>query len=358
MKKMLCLAALSLIIFFISRGSAMGVAMDKIYTSTRIILKGFAPKKEVVSHLLNKEFFIEEREETVVKKIKENLFYVYDKKTKEKEFCLENDDNSKQFGLFHKKNNLKVDRRTQIQNIFDIPYRPISLLRGIYKLNNDNNGKLIYHGSGFRNSLNQIVTAGHNLYLSSSDIEFFCDKEKISLKKYDFDIDLLSIELIFGISSKEGKLYYTNVSTANGRNCFVDKNRDFGIINLPMHQKAELDDTIGSLPLALIPDQPHEYMGKNITIVGYPGEKNPKSLWHHSGPIKYMDADKVITYDVDTTRGNSGSPGFMNFIPEGESKDINDFPVCLIHTNSNNPFNSGQGFDNYILDIIEKNNKN
>ena len=52
MKKMLCLAALSLIIFFISRGSAMGVAMDKIYTSTRIILKGFAPKKEVVSHLL------------------------------------------------------------------------------------------------------------------------------------------------------------------------------------------------------------------------------------------------------------------------------------------------------------------
>ena len=114
---------------------------------------------------------------------------------------------------------------------------------------------------------------------------------------------------------------------------------------------------MGSLPLALIPYQPHEYMGQDITIVGYPGEKNPKSLWYHSGPIKNIDADKLTTYDVDTTKGNSGSPGFIKFAPLISSDVLDDFSVCLVHTEQSPPFNSGQGFDGDILDFIEKNHK-
>ncbi len=74
--------------------------MDKVYnTGSKIIIKGFAPKKKVVSHLLPKGFFIEDRKEVVVEKIKDNLMYVYEKEKSEKEFSLENDNTDKQFGL-------------------------------------------------------------------------------------------------------------------------------------------------------------------------------------------------------------------------------------------------------------------
>lgn len=351
MKKILALAAL---ILFISQGSAM----DKLYKPTsKIIIKGFAPKKKAVSHLLPKGFFIEERERVVVEKIKENLLYVYDKEKPEKEFCLENSNNGKQLGLFHKENNRIIDRRIKTQNIFDFQYMPICLLRGIYKVNDDHNGKLIYHGSGFRNSLNQIVTAGHNLYLEAWCIRDFCNKKNISLKNHDFDIDLLTVQLMFGVSFKEeeNNYYYVRTASVNGRDCFIKKGRDFGIINLSVSEKIDLDDTVGSLPIALMPSQPHEYMGKNIDIVGYPGEKMPRSLWNHNGSIKSMDPDLVTTYDVDTTPGNSGSPGFFDL--QANYKDIEDFPVSLVHTHSSRPFNSGQGFDMDILDFMDKNRK-
>ena len=332
--------------------------MDKFYKPTsKIILKGFAPKKKAVSHLLPKGFFIEDREGVVVEKIKENLIYVYEKERSEKEFCLENGNGSKQFGLFHKENNIIIDRRIKTQNIFDFQYMPICLLRGIYKVNDDHNGKLIYHGSGFRNSLNQIVTAGHNLYLESEDIKGFCNERNISLKNHDFDIDSLTVQLMFGVSFKEkgNKYYYVRTASVNGHDCFVKKGRDFGVVNLPISEKTDLDDDVGSLPIAFMPSQPHEYMEKNIDIVGYPGEKIPRSLWYHSGPIKNIDADKLTTYDVDTTKGNSGSPGFFDL--QGNSKNIEDFPVSLVHTRSNRPFNSGQGFDGDILDFMDKNCK-
>jgi V8-like Glu-specific endopeptidase len=350
MKKILFLAVLS---FFISQGNSM----DKIYKpASHVILKGFAAKHKPISHLLPKGFFIEEREGVVVKKIRENLLYVYNKEVTEKEFCLEDSNvSSKQFGLHYKKNNSTIDRRVRIENILDIQYMPICLLRGIYKVNDDHNGKLIYHGSGFRNSLNQIVTAGHNLYLEQKEIVKFCNQSKISLKTYDFDIDSLTVQLMFGVSFKDNDYYYVRTSSVSGPNCFVKKGRDFGILKLPDHEKDMLDNEVGSLPIAIMPNQPHEYMGQTVDIVGYPGEKNPRSLWYHKGHIKSMDPDHVVTYDVDTTPGNSGSPGF--FALESESKDIDDFPVSLVHTSSKSPFNLGQGFDQDLLDFMEKSYK-
>jgi hypothetical protein len=352
MRKLLGLIVLSI---FVDQGSAM----DKIYLpAEKILLRGMNANKEVVKNILPKEFFIENRNGVVVKEIKKNLLYVHNKKVKEKEFFLEKHHYNNQFGLFHKENNKIIDRRIKIDNVFDTQYKPICLLRGTYRINDDHNGKLVFYGSGFRNILNQVVTAGHNLYLNNEDIEQFCNEEKIALKKYDFDINLLTIDSLFGLSDEKNHLVYTHLSSVNGKDCFVDKNRDFGFINLPIYHKNILDDNIGSMPMAFIPDQPHEYTDKNITIIGYPGEKTPKSLWYHYGPIKYMDSDKVTTYDVDTTPGNSGSPGFFESISRRESKDINDFPTHLVHTHSDNPFNAGQGFDKDILDFLQKNKGN
>lgn len=40
------------------------------------------------------------------------------------------------------------------------------------------------------------------------------------------------------------------------------------------------------MPVRFLPDQPHKYFNREVTIVGYPGEKNPKEMYAHSCPIK------------------------------------------------------------------------
>ena len=100
------------------------------------------------------------------------------------------------------------------------------------------------------------------------------------------------------------------------------------------------------------PDQPHEYVGKNITIVGYPGEIGEPSLHSHNGPIKTVDPGKIVFYDVDTTKGNSGSPG-LNGIKNHNEEII---PVFLTHTHSviESKINAGQGYDQDFYNFMSK----
>jgi V8-like Glu-specific endopeptidase len=312
------------------------------------------PKRKPTSYDLPTNFFMEKRDDVIIKNVNERIFHVHRKIKMEKESSIKNEiEEDKQYALFKKKDGRPDDRRVMIKDPLDNQYLPICYLRGSYKLSDKDS--LFYVGSGFRNSFNQIVTAGHNLFLEQEDVEKYCEDQKILLyhrsngNKFSFDKNLLTMQIIFGYRKEQGSFKYTHISEVNGRHCFTHEGRDLGVIKLPVKQKIELDNDIGSLPTRFFPDQPHEYVDKIITIVGYPGEMIEPSLHFHSGPIKSVDPGKVIFYDVDTTKGNSGSPG-LDGVENG--KDI--IPVFLTHTHAviKSKLNAGQGYDQDFYDFM------
>jgi V8-like Glu-specific endopeptidase len=308
------------------------------------------------SYVLPTDFFMEKRNNIILSSVNERVFHIHRNITMEKEIFVQDATNQeenrqdKQQALFKKKDGVVVDRRIKINDPLNPQYLPICYLHGSYKLSDKDS--LFYTGSGFRNSINQIITAGHNLFIEEDDVEQYCERKKILLpqKKFSFDKKLLTMQIIFGYRDEAGIARYSYISEINGKHCFIYESRDLGIIQLPVSQKKLLDDDIGSLPIMFFPDQPHEYIEKYTTIVGYPGEIGKPSLYYHSGPIKNVDPGKVVFYDVDTTKGNSGSPG-LNGIKN--DKDI-IIPVFLTHTHAVNKttLNAGQGYDQDFYDFM------
>lgn len=305
------------------------------------------------SHILPPDFFMEKRDNIILNSVNERIVHVHRDITMEKEMSLINQEKYvkyKQQALFKEKDGVIIDRRVKINDPLNPQYLPICYLHCSYKLSDKDS--LFYTGSGFRNSINQIITAGHNLCVEEEDLEKYCEKKGILLpiKKFSFNKNFLTVQIIFGYREEEGKTKYSYISEINGRHTFIHDNRDLGIVQLPDIQKNLLDDNIGSLPITFFPDQPHEYVGKDITIVGYPGEIEEPSLHFHNGPIKTVDPGKIVFYDVDTTKGNSGSPGLNGIV----KNDGDIVPVFLTHTHSisENKINAGQGYDQDFYDFM------
>ena len=308
------------------------------------------------SYILPTDFFMEKRDNVILESVNERVIHVHRNITMEKEMSIQDKNNQqkyskyKQFALFKDKDGFPIDRRIKVNDPLSPQYLPICYLHCSYRLSDKDS--LLYTGSGFRNSINQIITAGHNLSVEEEDLEKFCERKKILLpsKKFSFNKNLLTVQIIFGYRDEKGTPQYSYISEVNGKHTFIHDSRDLGIVQLPAIQKKLLDDNIGSLPITFFPDQPHEYVDKDITIVGYPGEIEQPSLHAHNGPIKNVDPGKIVFYDVDTTKGNSGSPG-LNGIIKDESNII---PVFLTHTHSvtENKINAGQGYDQDFYDFM------
>lgn len=326
------------------------LTMNKSQHAKEILEKPIIPQKKPPSYILPKNFFMEKRNNVTLENVNERIFHVHRNITLEKEFLIKNEiKQGRQHALFKKEDGKILDRRTKVKDPLSPQYLPICYLHASYKLSDKDS--LFFIGSGFRNSLNQIVTAGHNLFIEEKDVEKYCEIKKILLpqKKFLFDKKFLTMQIIFGYREEQEVLKYTHISEVNGKHCFIHEGRDLGVIQLPISQKTLLDNDIGSLPTMFFPDQPHEYIDKNITIVGYPGEIMNPALHFHSGPIKNVDPGKVVFYDVDTTKGNSGSPGF------NEIKNDKDIPqVFLTHTHTvfDSQLNAGHGYDQDFYDFM------
>lgn len=318
---------------------------------TPIIAKGRPP-----SYNLPKDFFIEDREGVIVNYVNERILHVHRNIKMEKECYFnnieENNHKEKHFALFKEENGKIIDQRTRIKDPLSPQYLPICHLHGSYKLSEKD--LLTYRGSGFRNSLNQIITAGHTLFIDEKYIKKYYKKKKLSPpnEKFSFEKERLTMEIIFGYLYENGETKYSHICKVNGVHCFTKKGRDLGIIQLPTNQKELLDNNIGSLPTKLFPDQPHEYMGKHITIVGYPGEIKTPFLYSHSGPIKNVDPSRIVFYEVDTTKGNSGSPGFPEINNIESNTEI--IPAFLTHTHGirKSKINAGEGYDQDFYDFM------
>lgn len=325
------------------------IASDINKSRNKILETPIIPKEKPLSYTLPINFFMEKRGDVILNSINERIFHVHRDIKMEKELLINESKQDKQFSLFKKLEGKIVDRRIKVKDPLKPQYLPICYLHGSYKISDKDS--LLYVGSGFRNSLNQVVTAGHNLLIDEEDVEKYFASKKILLpqKKFLFDKNFLTMQIIFGYRDEQGVPKYSHISEVNGKHCFVQDGRDLGVIQLPISQKALLDNTIGSLPTIFFPDQPHEYIDKNITLIGYPGEIKEPSLHSHSGPIKNVDPGKIVFYDVDTTKGNSGSPG-LNGIDNGE----NITPAFLTHTHAvtGSQLNAGQGYDQDFYDFM------
>jgi V8-like Glu-specific endopeptidase len=329
-------------------------AMSQLEQATKKLLNGINPVKRPILHKLQKEFFVENRKTSTVERINERTLYVHDNRIKEQEKALDKQGN-KEFALFKKNENGKtIDRRSVIQDHLEQPYRPISFLKIIYNLTPED--VIVFQGTGFRNGLNQIVTAGHNLTLTEKFIKEECALRNIFLNDYKFNKKRLTIESFFGFKEdkQDGEFLYSFISRINGIKSFTHEYRDFGVFSLPSDKSSFLDDNIGALGFKFLSDQPHEYTSDEVRIAGYPGEIRPIEMYSHKGPIKNIDDKGIVYYDVDTSSGNSGSPGFLELKNDHDS-NVENFPVCLVHTHRyrSQELNAGEKIDEDLIQFMQ-----
>lgn len=160
-------------------------AMSSLEQASKRLFSGINPIKRLALHELQKEFFIEKAKGVAVERINDRMLYVHDSRVEEKERSFPAKEREKEFALLKQVNGKVVDRRSVVEDHLDSPYMAISFLRAIYNITPHD--EIIFNGTGFRNGLNQIVTAGHNLYIDEDLIRKTCKNKKIPLKDYSFN---------------------------------------------------------------------------------------------------------------------------------------------------------------------------
>ncbi len=316
---------------------------------TRKLFAGITPTRRLPFHKLPENFFVEDSQGVTVERIDERTLFVHDDKKEEKE---------KQKEELFRRSGKKLallghgDRRVVVKNLLEPPYMAIAYLRMIYNITPHD--ELVFSGTGFRNPLNQIVTAGHNVFVEEKLIKKTCQHRKITLPSYGFKEENLSINVFFGFrEDNTGPSYTHTVLGIRGVYSFRHDFRDFGIVSLPTSKSSFLDRHVGALGVHYLPDQPHEYLGKKVNVVGYPGEKKPREMYSHSGPILGINHKGVVSYAVDTSKGNSGSPGFFNW-KKSKKSSMSDFPACLVHTHSlTGQSNAGEKMDPDLVKFMQ-----
>lgn len=193
-------------------------------------------------------------------------------------------------------------------------------------------------GSGVLIGPRHLLTAGHNIYGK--------DPEK---KHYNEWAKSISVHL--GRNKNEGfkkrnviKIYTFEEWVQKGDNEF-----DLALLIL--------DETIGYetgwAGLAALPNDALKNMEAKFKVTGYPGdcplegakEEKGKIMMFHKNNLNTIE-NEILTYDIDTFKGQSGSGIWVN---------INKMPYIVgIHTKGGNKFNSGVRISKNKFDEIIK----
>ncbi|MEG3177525.1 serine protease [Sphingomonas sp. RB3P16] len=174
------------------------------------------------------------------------------------------------------------DDRIRVQNTTVYPWRAICALR-IQAANGQQ-----FIGTGWMISPRTVITAGHCVFL------------------HDAGGWARSIEVIPGMNDAS-RPYGSHVGTAlrSVTGWTQGKNRDFdyGAIILPPANRPGVQT--GTFGFAVRDDA----FLKNamLNLSGYPGDKGGAQQWFHAQKAK-ATSSRVITYDIDTMGGQSGSP--------------------------------------------------
>lgn len=113
---------------------------------------------------------------------------------------------------------------------------------------------------------------------------------------------------------------------------------DYGVIQLPRSFHAP---AIGAFGFAALPDA--QLRGVTLNTAGHPGDKPAGTMWYHGRQAKAVSA-RVITYDIDTAGGQSGSAVWLR---RGDQR-----LVVGIHTNGSPGGNSATRITKPVFDNL------
>ncbi len=212
-----------------------------------------------------------------------------------------------------------TDDRVQIQQTSAKPWRRICHLR--IKAANGSN----FLGTGFFIGPRTLITAGHCVYMSSQG--GWVQSIEVSPGRN-------------GNSRPYGKCDATSFRSVRGWVSNKSRDHDYGAIILPASCPTA---KIGAFGYANYTDT---YLkSKRLNTAGYPGDKPAGTMWFHGRKATGLTS-RVITYDIDTAGGQSGSPVWLT--ANGKRK------VVGIHTNGSPGGNSATRIVKPVFDNLSR----
>lgn len=198
------------------------------------------------------------------------------------------------------------DNRSKIIRTTDYPWRAICALRIRTQTGKD------YVGTGWFISPRTLVTAGHCVYME------------------DEGGWAASIEVIPAMNGEQrpyGSCVAVHFSSVLGWVENRDRAYDYGAIILP--EDCRFGETVGYFGFALRQDA--QLQKSKLNLSGYPADKGAETQWFMASQSVMADKE-VITYDIDTMGGQSGSPVWVT--------ENNKRYAVGIHTNGSAKGNS------------------
>ena len=189
-----------------------------------------------------------------------------------------------------------------------------------------------YLGSGFMIDANTLLTAGHNLYDSSSG--GFATKVVVAPKAH-------------GSSYPYGTFIATNFAVGGEWASSQNPMDDWGIVRIP----GDVGNRTGHL--GFMACTPRAIIGKSIRIGGYPEDLNRPLPFEQY--YMYIGQGKIISertralpsvhHNVDTNKGDSGAP-LVGYEP---NLGYTAYAIHNYGTSSTRPYNSATVINNWLL---------
>lgn len=214
-----------------------------------------------------------------------------------------------------------VDDRVQIQDTSVVPWKRICHLK-IQAAN----GKS-YLGTGFFIGPRTILTAGHCVYIHGQG--GWARQIVVSPGRNAALTPFNS---------------YTSTSFRSVQGWVKSKSRnyDYGVIQLSKNDR--ISPNIGAFGFGQFSDS--FLLNKRLNTAGYPGDKPSGTMWFNGRKATSV-TDRVITYDIDTAGGQSGSPVWFK---GSDGARI----VVGIHTNGATSGNSATRITKPVFDNLKK----
>jgi glutamyl endopeptidase len=210
------------------------------------------------------------------------------------------------------------DNRVRVNPPTGFPWQAICALRIQAQ-----NGQM-FVGTGWLVAPRTVITAGHCVYL------------------HDMGGWASSIEVIpamNGSSRPFGSAVSSNLRTVNGWMLNRSRESDYGCIILPVDKR--LGDSTGYFGFAVRNDS--FLSSALLNLSGYPQDKGSEQQWFMAQRGKSV-SEKVITYDIDTYGGQSGSPVWV-------FENGNRYGVG-VHTNGHSTGNSATRITQSVYDMM------
>lgn len=151
-----------------------------------------------------------------------------------------------------------------------------------------------------------------------------------------------SIQVIPGCDAANqpyGSYVGTDLRSATGWTASKNRDFDYGAVILPA--AARPGDRTGTFGIAVRSDA--FLMNSSLNLSGYPGDKGGRQQWFMAQRPKAV-SQRVITYDIDTMGGQSGSPVWV--LQDGQRYGVG------VHTNGSASGNSATRVNNDVYNNV------